>query len=214
MGINFDIITVIHQASITDWIQAIAALLAVVGTVATLWKLYKRDEQKQAMIEELKVQSGAATEQAKHLGEQVTQLSSQVFHLKNIHEAIAEGIRIMAKSEELNERIRKIKIRPNFEWVSSMFKPGHVEAVFHFTNRGGTARNFAARIIKGDDAQIRLPEVVHKDGELVLQLRAGGKMKDLHPHIEILFDDDEGTRYYQRLYMDPVNLRVTEPALK
>ena len=39
MGFSFDIITVVHEASITDWIQALAAMVAVIGTVFTLWKL-------------------------------------------------------------------------------------------------------------------------------------------------------------------------------
>ncbi|MGB3524628.1 MAG: hypothetical protein WBB32_01545 [Flavobacteriales bacterium] len=72
-----------QEASIPDWIQAFAATVAVAGTVASLWKLTQRDEQKQEMIASL-------ASQANSLKEQVKELSVQSFHMANIHKVLAD----------------------------------------------------------------------------------------------------------------------------
>ncbi|MCB9185028.1 MAG: hypothetical protein H6591_14055 [Flavobacteriales bacterium] len=190
--------TIWHD-TVANWLQGIGAAVAIPGAIAAFIVLFRRDKQKDEMI--------------KHMAAQVGQLSGQVFHLKNIHEAIAEGIRIMSQSEELNQKVRKIKIRPQFEFGSSLIKPGHTEAEIELLNRGGDARNFAVRIIKGDDVQIRLPELVRSGEELMVRLFASRKMTDLYPHLEIHFDDEEGTRYQQRILLESGSVKVTQPQL-
>ncbi|HMQ75297.1 MAG TPA: hypothetical protein PKE21_14260 [Flavobacteriales bacterium] len=200
MGISFDIITVIHQASITDWIQAIAALLAVVGTVATLWKLYQRDEQKQAMIAELKTQSAAAVDQARHLSEQVTQLGQQVFQLERIHEAIAKGIEFMAKDEGLKAEIKKIEMRPDFEFQSHMAKPGRVEATLKAVNRGGLARNLRLTKPEGIAVTAECPAEVRPADNLSVRIRSL-EMMEVAPIYDLHFEDALGNAYVQRFDM-------------
>lgn len=200
MSINFDIITVLHQASITDWIQAVAALLAVVGTVATLWKLYQRDEQKQAMIQELKTQSAAAVDQAKHLGEQVKQLGQQVFQLERIHEAIAKGIEFMAKDEGLKAEIKKIEMRPDFEFQSHMPKPGRVEATLKAVNRGGLARNLRLTKPEGIAVTAECPAEVRPGDDLTVRIRSLGMM-EVAPMYDLHFEDALGNAYVQRFDM-------------
>ncbi len=200
MGINFDIITVIHQASITDWIQAIAALLAVLGTVATLWKLYQRDEQKQAMIQELKTQSAAAVDQAKHLGEQVNQLGQQVFQLERIHEAIAKGIEFMAKDEGLKAEIKKIEMRPDFEFQSHIPRVGRLESSLNLLNRGGLARNFSLTKPEGVPVQAQVPAEVRAGDKVSIGLRSA-EMMEISPIYDLHFEDGLGHRYIQRFDM-------------
>lgn len=200
MGINFDIITVIHEASITDWIQAIAALLAVVGTVATLWKLYQRDEQKQTMIAELKTQSTAAVDQARHLSEQVTQLGQQVFQLERIHEAIAKGIEFMAKDEGLKAEIKKIEMRPDFEFHSHLGKPGRTEATLNALNRGGLARNLNLTKPEGVTVVAQCPEEVRSGDKLTVQIRSN-EMMEVEPFYDLYFEDAIGHPYVQRFDM-------------
>ena len=201
MGINFDFITLIHQASITDWIQAVAAVLAVIGTVLTLWKLYQRDEQKQAMIGELQ-------QQTKHFGQQVEQLGAQVFQLKNIHEAIAEGIRIMAKNQELDRTIHKIKIRPEFEFELSMLKAGHTEVEVTLKNRGGDAQGIRARF---SQAPVSVPPYVRQGEELILNIRSSEKLDINDLNLVLEFEDREGEAYVQRLSFSPGAHHLTSP---
>lgn len=173
-------------------------------------KLYQRDEQKTEMIGELKTQAAQSIEQTKHLGAQVDQLSQQVFQLERIHEAIAAGIQIMAKSEELNAQIRKQEIRPEFAFQMFMLEPGNEQARLTLLNRGGTARNFALRVLKGTDVQPSFPEMTGSNEKLVVRLRSSGKIEN-HPHYEIQFEDEEGTPYYQRFYIDATRFSSTAP---
>lgn len=202
-----------NQATSADWFEAWGTVAAALIAAWTLWKLYQRDEQRGEMIEELKTQAGQSIVQSKHLGAQVDQLTQQVFQLERIHEAIAQGIRIMAKSEELNQELRKIKIRPQFEFESSMLKPGHMEAHIKLLNRGGTAYKFAARILKGVDVQFRMPESVSTGEQMNMLISSSQRMDDFQPHIELQFVDEEGTRYAQRVLMDSMNIKVTQPTL-
>lgn len=200
MGINFDMITVLHQASITDWIQAIAALLAVVGTVATLWKLYQRDEQKQAMVEELKTQSAAAVDQARHLSEQVTQLGQQVFQLERIHEAIAKGIEFMAKDEGLKAEIKKIEMRPDFEFQSHVPAPGRVRASLNLLNRGGLAKDLRLEKSDGVPITVSCPEEVRPGDKVTVHIKTR-EMMEISPIYDLFFADAIGNQYVQRFDM-------------
>lgn len=200
------------SATTADWVEAVGTSIAAIIAAITLWKLYQRDEQKAEMIAELKTQAAESIEQSKHLGAQVEQLSQQVFQLERIHEAIASGIQIMAKSDELNERIRKQNIRPEFAYEYFTLEPGHQRARLGLLNRGGAARNFALRILKGTDVQPAFPEVILSNEKLIVRLRSSVKIES-HPHYEVQFDDDEGTRYYQRFYIDATRFSSTAPQL-
>lgn len=193
MGIHFDLITVIHQASITDWIQAIAALLAVVGTIATLWKLYQRDEQKQAMIVELQ-------QQTKHFGAQVEQLGAQVFQLKNIHEAIAKGIEYMAKDDGLKAELKKLEIRPDFNFESHVYKAGWVVATLKALNRGGLARNVRLTKPEGIPLSTDRHEEVRPGDSMTITMRAREKMEPA-TYYDLHFEDALGNAYTQRFDM-------------
>lgn len=206
MGIHWDFVMVVHQASITDWIQALAASVAVVGTLFTLWKLYQRDEQKQEMIGELQ-------QQTKHFGAQVDQLGAQVFQLKNIHEAIAEGIRILARSEELDIKVRKIKIRPEFEFQTSMLKPGHLQAEICLKNRGGNAMETRARLSGGDARVAVSPPNPRSGDEITIFIGSIQKLDTSNMELELQFQDEEGTAYVQRLSFSPGAHHLTIPEM-
>lgn len=163
MGINFDMITVLHQASITDWIQAIAALLAVVGTVATLWKLYQRDEQKQAMVTELQKQTSG-------LAAQTRELNAQVFQLGNIHQAIAEGIAVMTHDVQMQERNRRNELRPHL--VLDTVKPAEYgEGIqYNFFNKGGNAEDVYMRNFQGEGTQYQAQFRAERGQHILIEL--------------------------------------------
>lgn len=194
MGFNFDIITVVHEATITDWIQAVAALLAVIGTVFTLWKLYERDEQKQAMIMELQKQTG-------HIAAQVDQLGAQVFQLKNIHEAIAKGIEYMANDEALKVELKKIELRPALEFGAYIPKPGRTDATLHLANKGGTAHDFQLKGLEGTEVTPNFPVTSVRQGDQLKVPMRSMSMMDTNPVFEITYKDELGNRYAQRFDM-------------
>lgn len=211
----------------TDQAQAIGSILAIPGAFAAFWVLFQRDKEKKEAVRqlaaqtkelgahttELKAQAAEATKQTGHLADQVTQLGQQVFQLERIHEAIAEGIRIMAKSEELNNHVHRIKIRPQFDFEFSMLKPGHSEAEIRLLNRGGTARKLSVKNLSAEDAIINLPESVASGDTMRVTWLAPRKMNGFAPNIELHFEDDEGNRYTQRLFMELGKHSMTEPRL-
>lgn len=189
MGINFDIITVIHQASITDWIQAIAALLAVVGTVATLWKLYQRDEQKQAMIAELQKQTSG-------LAAQTRELNAQVFQLGNIHQAIAEGIAVMTHDVQMQERNRRNELRPHF--VLDTMKPAEYgEGIqYNFFNKGGNAEDVSMLHFQGEGKQYQAQFRAEKGQHILIELYQPRPFQQ-EWRFEFHYTDADGVPYKQ-----------------
>lgn len=191
MGINFDIITVIHQASITDWIQAIAALLAVVGTVATLWKLYQRDEQKQAMIEELKHQTSG-------LAAQTRELNAQVFQLGKIHQAIAEGIAVMTHDVQIQERNRRNELRPYL--VLDTVKPAeHGQGIqYNFFNKGGNAEDVYIRNFEGEGRQYQAQFRAERGQYILIELYQPTPFLQ-EWRFELHYSDSDGIPYLQKV---------------
>lgn len=189
MGINFDIITVIHQASITDWIQAIAALLAVAGTVATLWKLYQRDEQKQAMIAELQKQTSG-------LAAQTRELNAQVFQLGNIHQAIAEGIAVMTHDVQMQERNRRNELRPHF--VLDTMKPAEYgEGIqYNFFNKGGNAEDVSMLHFQGEGKQYQAQFRAEKGQHILIELYQPRPFQQ-EWRFEFHYTDADGVPYKQ-----------------
>ena len=189
MGINFDIITVIHQASITDWIQAIAALLAVAGTVATLWKLYQRDEQKQAMIAELQKQTSG-------LAAQTRELNAQVFQLGNIHQAIAEGIAVMTHDVQIKERNRRNELRPHL--VLDTVKPAEYGQgiQYNFFNKGGNAEDVTMLHFQGDGKQYQAQFRAENGQYIVIELYQPRPFEQ-EWRFEFHYTDADGVPYKQ-----------------
>lgn len=194
MRFSFDLITVVHQSSVTDWIQALAAFLAVIGTVFTLWKLYQRDEQKQAMIGELNVQS-------ERLQAQTAELKAQVFQLGNIHQAIAKGIEVMANDKEVREMNRRNELRPLF--ISTSAHPDRIKGVMHiFENRGGTAKNVTAHWTSKNACEIRaITTQVDRGNKLNIQIvRTKGEQQAIA--FDLIYEDLDGVKYCQKAYSE------------
>lgn len=189
MGINFDFITVIHQASITDWIQAIAALLAVIGTVFTLWKLYQRDEQKQAMIHELQQQTVG-------LAAQTRELNAQVFQLGNIHQAIAEGIAVMTHDVQMQEKNRRNELRPHL--VVATVKPAEYGrgTQYTFFNKGGSAEDVYIRNFQGEGTQYQAQHRAERGQRILIELHQPTPFLQ-EWRFELHYTDADGVPYKQ-----------------
>ena len=190
-GITFDIITVVHQAAITDWIQAVAALLAVPGAIAAFVVLFLRDKQKEAMIAELKKQTG-------HIGAQVDQLGAQVFQLKNIHEAIATGIEVLSNNAVMREKNRRNELRPYLVLAKTRTRPKSDRIEYEFFNRGGTANDVEIRGFRGE------PEHVLNQLRAVAGQAIQVDIIDPEPIVkdwefEFHYKDADGIAYQQRV---------------
>jgi len=189
MGINFDIINVVHEASITDWIQAVAAFLAVIGTVFTLWKLYQRDEQKQAMIGELKTQSEG-------LQAQTAELNAQVFQLGKIHQVLSEGIATMTKNVDMAQQNRRNDLRPYL--VISTLKPAEFKhgTQYTFFNKGGSAEDVSLQEFKGEGTHYQAQLRAERGQSIIFELYHSTPFLQAWS-FELWYTDADGVPYRQ-----------------
>lgn len=178
----------------TDWIQAIAALIAVPGAIAGFIVLFRRDKQKDAMIKELGKLAQESMKQTKHLADQVTYLSRQVQELKGIQSAIADGTQSKERAEAEKRDAKMKEAKPEFVGSFTSIKTQHQS--IYFTNQGGDAKNF--RQVENDRVVVRFPkELVQKGEKLQLMVSWKGSLP-AEDNFEIEYDDAMGNRYRQR----------------
>ena len=191
MGFNFDIITVVHQASITEWIQALAALIAVPGAIAGFWVLFRRDKEKVEMIIQLKVQ----TEQ---LAAQTGELNAQVFQLGKIHQVLSEGIAAMTKNVQMAEQNRRNDLRPYL--VVATIKPAEYKsgAQYEFFNKGGSAEDVCIQNFKGEGTQYLAQSRAERGQSIIIVLYQSTPFLQ-EWSFELHYTDSDGIPYKQIL---------------
>jgi hypothetical protein len=198
----------------TDKAQAIGSLVAIPGALAAFWVLFQRDREKTEAVRQLAqqtkhlgdqtaqmtTQAAESVKQTGHLADQVAQLGQQAFHLERIHEAIAKALSHMAKDDALNKELKKIELRPDFEFKGYLPLPGRMEAELRFLNRGGTAKLQGFRGLEGVEVTAQFPDTVRKDdsGAVVMKSQT---MLPPQPIFELNFSDELGNSFSQRFDM-------------
>ncbi len=147
----------------TDKALAIAALIAVPGAIAAFFVLFKRDEQKQAMIHELQQQTVG-------LSAQTRGLNAQVFQLGKIHQAIAEGIAVMTHDVQIQEKNRRNELRPYL--VLGKVKPAEYGQgiQYLFFNKGGSAEEVYLQDFHGEGTHYQAQFRAEKGQHIVVEL--------------------------------------------
>lgn len=168
---------------ITDWIQAIASIIAVIGAIAAFYNLFKKDKQKQMQIEKL-------TDIAISLDSQYQLLLTQFkFNLRpcfEINKAIREGNKASLTLKNKAEAASHIsyKIIPNNDVNVSPITQLNNEFAERFTNI----------ILTIDYCQFKEQE------------------KNLYPYaVELFFQDRIQNKYSQKIVISANRNEISEP---
>lgn len=205
-GIHFDIITVVHQAAITDWIQAVAALLAVPGAIAAFVVLFQRDKQKDEMIAALKAQSASLAEQAK-------EQQAQAHHLGIIHQVLAEAISQNIQDGNLKGKIRRAEIQPFLRDNVDSFGSIH-RVTYVIINSGALATDIALSDVSTNAINLSLYKKRLDRGEtlqIVGESQAGRMFEPFTFRLQ--YKDADGNPYRQQFNAREINLQGGAPEL-
>ena len=111
----------IWGSSITDWLQAIGAIVAIIAVIVGFYQLFKESKEKQSQINVLTDLAKESKEQTIHLASQVDQmiegnkLQTKYISLYQITVSTnEESLKIQQEKNNLDKQLRKNEIRPNF----------------------------------------------------------------------------------------------------
>jgi hypothetical protein len=198
-----------NTPKITEWIQAIAAIIAIPAAIVTFYKLIKRDRDKQKQIKML-------TEIASENQKQTQQFEYQSILMKESNDIFREQLNAislsLSQNKDLNETIkdfefrkRKVEIKPHFIFSGSFSSVPTGTIVIKLKNIG---KNACLKNIKSENQNISFPfedmnnrMINHND-----EIKIIGNIKDNSLNINIvdfsfkLIFTDEDNNYYEQLF--------------
>jgi len=213
------------QPLITDWIQSIAAVIAVPGAIVSFFILFKRDRNKEKQLKrlteiannhqliasEMQQQTFRMSEQNAILEKQF-ELQQKMF-LSGINES--EQIRIRQVEEnKIRIQQRKNDIKPYLGWAGNSSSPeGRIG--LELKNRGaGEARDIEIKVTSGDVSISHIhPTVAPAGSNIKINLRANNSNAySAIVTLTIYYVDIDGNKYYQQIDKSSENrFSITDP---
>ena len=216
---------------ITDWIQSIAALTAIIAAIIGFAKLFMTDINQQKQIDNLTTLAQQAQIQNELLLNQISELK-----LANELKTMENNIRLKAIEKDLDIRIQDIKPSFAIEGISSFHEalaeynelkeknkledwplvhPSQFLSNFHrFINHGDRARNLTLITLKGNQCKVENTDgnrEIERNEKLKLKLVRSGKWNEDSVNLKLTFSDKAGNKYDQFITGDWYHIRITDP---
>lgn len=188
---------------VTDWMQSIGALVAIIGVLWGFYQFYKDAKEKQTQID-------ALTELAKESREQTNHLASQVDQMKRANDIQEANIKT-----QLHQR--KLDIKPNFRIGIRNSDLNNVS--YNIINSGETAKLLNYELLDGNQMNVtectELGKVIHNEYSFIIFLKpipVGLNTYQCNTSIKIIYEDRQGYQYYQEINANGiVNATISEP---
>lgn len=209
--------------SITDWIQAFGALVAIIASIFAFIKLFIRDKEKERQIENL-------SEIAKQSQLQTQQLFSHSIHMNEANILLREQIEIFKerlglekvnkeqreKEKEIEKRIRKNDIQPIFYQTNGHGTNEHLK--IELTNKGGQGKIVRISIIEGSDkvrADEKINDKVIGRGEgftlIIRSLNQNINANNINYSFDLTFENVDKDQYSQRFNCHGISCKLEQP---
>lgn len=199
---------------ITDWLQAIAAAIAVPAAIITFIRLLKKDKEKAVQIKTL-------SEMMLESQKQTQEFEYQTLLMKESNEIFKEQLTIIASSLkqdkdiksnmlELEKRKRKLEIRPRFIFSGALSQGSTGYHEVKLKNIGGTA--YLSRIVAPENPDVKLStyieegKMIQSNQEIIVQ---GQSTNDTVPvslagyELNLIFSDADSNFYQQKIVRQP-----------
>ncbi|MBN4051389.1 hypothetical protein JYU16_01095 [bacterium AH-315-M05] len=208
---------------ITDWIQAVGALVAVIGAFWAFITLFLKDKDKQKQIDSL-------TSMALESRNQTEQLIEQSRHMERSNNLFAEQINILQKSYDLNKvnkkdikerkeienKIRKNDILPRFIRHGGHGSPEI--ANIPLMNMGDRAKIIGYEDIENFNTRCTVNNLKGQyfENKNILNLtivpnEKVNNLNDIKYNLKMIFEDKDGNKYYQRIHGTGINMNIEIP---
>jgi hypothetical protein len=194
---------------LTEWIQAIGALIAILAGVYGFYRLFRKDKDKQDQLESLKglakqsiLQTGHLFSHTLHMEESNKLLREQVSVFKERLNIEKVGQEQREKEAEVERRIRKNDLLPIFNQIDGH---GANELLkIKFLNKGGQAKIIGAEIIGADHLSVDkrlLGKTVAKGEEVLINVHSANPSLNANNAtyaLDLIFDNTDGDRLKAR----------------
>ena len=194
--------------TITDWIQAIGALIAIIAAIIGFIQLLIKDKDKQKQIDSLKLLAQQSVNQSEQLSAQVDQmiegnrLQTEYIRLFEKSITISEtDFELMEKQRKLGEDRRKFEIRPRFEFYGMTKTPERIQ--LDLINKGAIAKIIASENLEGNSLSNTINKLIDKEisknEKLTMKfLPLSGFITDeCYVKVKIVYEDIDKNKYYQ-----------------
>lgn len=207
---------------ITDWIQAIGSVFAIIGVIWGFVTIFRRDINKEKQISSL-------TKIAEQSENNTIQLSYQLRELIKQNEIFEKQVDLLSKMfsinqqtfelekqrNELSEQKRIMSIKPNFVFLTAMRNLDRIE--MSLSNEGDTA--ILKEIVMLEKNSMRV-EAIAKNGQTFKRFAIlpfkffpfpGFNIPNSYCHIKLIYSDSEGREYYQILEGSDAKIIIHTP---
>jgi uncharacterized protein YfcZ (UPF0381/DUF406 family) len=188
---------ILQVGSTTDWIQAVAAIIASIGAVVGYILLIKDGKEKQSQINVL-------TDLAKEAKEQTNHLASQVDQMNEGNKLQTEYVRLFQRNVEINDKKRKNEIKPYFVFNAMEHRDYGVNMILVLL--GQPAKLIGSESIEDDNiipslSDNYLDNKVIKGNIVNLKIQDKTRAVNFDDYkllkIKIVFEDTDSNKYFQ-----------------
>lgn len=205
---------------LTDWLQAIGAIVAIVGVIVGFYQLFKDSKEKQSQIDTLTALAKESKEQTIHLASQVDQmiegnnLQSRYISLYKITVSTNEELlKIQQEKNNLDKQLRKHEIRPNFHIaiLSNFYvynlgesRPEIDNIKLGFQNIGENCTLLEYVELERNSQKIDLLNFLNKEYPknkgFIIEFKwfhLNNNKSDLFIHFKLIYEDIDRNKYFQ-----------------
>lgn len=226
--------SIIYEASITEWIQAIGVLLGVPATIWGIFKLFKKNKEHEQTITTLeqivKEQNDVVKQLNKHVHFMSIQSELHQYHstlMLESNKLLEQQINIQTDAFLHNKDIERQKIeiekqkrinavRPYF--ISHTSGSGPNNFFFYLSNNGGDALNVRLEVVEAEniifnslspDLKVVKGDRVEIKGRISLQIHHlnGGNIPFT---VKLVFSDVDKNDYYQLIKRENAEIYIVK----
>jgi len=180
--------------SITDWIQAFGAVIAIIAAIIGFITLFQRDINKQKQIDSLV-----------KLAEQS---ELQTKEMRETNKTIVKQFNLLLVAQKQ----RKSDIKPSF-WIPPdiSWQPANFSGAFSIFNQGKSATIDSVVYLKGNNVLFEFPVKFIGDNGSVEFYAKGQSDSTSIININIYFKDRDGNKYYQTFNSSQNGFKIEPP---
>lgn len=215
-----------YGISITDWIQAFGAIIAIAGAIFAFVKLFQKDRDKQSQIDSLAKIAEESENQTRQLTYQVEQMNEsnkiQSEYLQLFQESLSltkDKAKLEEETRLLDEKRRKLAIMPRLEFSTSLraldfysldlINKGEKAKILSYEElEKNSVTHSMDNLIKSEISNNQSISITFKPKPFGLSIR------ECFVEIKLFIEDQDGTKYYQLISGPGSKISINPPVLE
>jgi hypothetical protein len=212
---------VYENLPITDWVQSVGALIAIIAAVIGFVKLFKRDTDRQKQIDSLiklaeqsEIQANQLINMAEYLNQSNTLLSEQVSLLQEATSAWGKDADIALKRLEHEAKTHKHLNLPRFELRRCIGHGTEVHQIFINKGKLCTLEKVESLKNRGLCLLTQKNTIIDTGGEIEVKVIFDTSIHSSELNFTIFFSDIESNHYIQHVHGNPMKPKIDLPTEK